>query len=446
MDKFEKEYKENLTNKLQDTEPSKELKIRLFQKLGLKNKSETVKSSILSNKWFKICSSFACVVVLFICSLVLIFNNQSSLEYKAVVRIDVNPSIEIIVDDKENVISLKGLNNDGKLILSGENLEGKKLEEVIERIIDIERKTNYLTNSNNKVSISYISENDTIYQDLNKKVNNALNKVKNNLKIDFNIENNSNKTIEDLKDYLTSIDFNISNKSLEEITFDSLIDNLSKYHEEVKELGTIELEKLFYENKYEYIQKCIEEKKEELIDKLDDSYKNIVEDYKSLQISLKEAYQLIEDTYDKYYVSPESKYQKALKEVESIKDEIKLLEDTIEKSTNEFEKALLKAQIETLNIKYEALYETLKINEKIASEAYETVLNSFNELLVKVEKIESKFPDSIRNIKFEDIITNENEEIEFNKNSFAKFINKYDDEIKSINKSLQERKNALLEE
>lgn len=446
MDKFEKKYKENLTNKLQDTEPSKELKIRLFQKLGLKNKSETVKSSILSNKWFKICTSFACVVVLFICSLVLLFNNQSSLEYKAVVRIDVNPSIEIIVDDKENVISLKGLNNDGKLILSGENLEGKKLEEVIERIIDIERKTNYLTNSNNKVSISYISENDTVYQDLNKKVNNALNKVKNNLKIDLNIENNSNKTIEDLKEYLTSIDFNISNKSLEDITFDSLIDNLSKYHEEVKELGTIELEKLFYENKYEYIQKCIEEKKEELIDKLDDSYKNIVEDYKSLQIRLKEAYQLIEDTYDKYYVSSESKYQKALKEVEAIKDEIKVLEDTIEKSTNEFEKTLLKAQIETLNIKYETLYETLKINEKIASEAYETVLNSFNALLVEVEKTESKFPDSIRNIKFEDIITNENEEIEFNKNSFDKFINKYDDEIKSINKSLQERKNALLEE
>lgn len=446
MDKFEKKYKENLTNKLQDTEPSKELKIRLFQKLGLKNKSETVKSSILSNKWFKICTSFACVVVLFICSLVLLFNNQSSLEYKAVVRIDVNPSIEIIVDDKENVISLKGLNNDGKLILSGENLEGKKLEEVIERIIDIERKTNYLTNSNNKVSISYISENDTVYQDLNKKVNNALNKVKNNLKIDLNIENNSNKTIEDLKEYLTSIDFNISNKSLEDITFDSLIDNLSKYHEEVKELGTIELEKLFYENKYEYIQKCIEEKKEELIDKLDDSYKNIVEDYKSLQIRLKEAYQLIEDTYDKYYVSSESKYQKALKEVEAIKDEIKVLEDTIEKSTNEFEKTLLKAQIETLNIKYETLYETLKINEKIASEAYETVLNSFNALLVEMEKTESKFPDSIRNIKFEDIITNENEEIEFNKNSFDKFINKYDDEIKSINKSLQERKNALLEE
>ena len=45
------------------------------------------------------------------------------------VTIDINPSIEMMVDEDQKVLSVSALNDDGSIIISGEEIVGKDVEE-----------------------------------------------------------------------------------------------------------------------------------------------------------------------------------------------------------------------------------------------------------------------------------------------------------------------------
>ena len=86
---------------------------------------------------------------------------------KAVVSIDVNPGIELVVDDNNKVISLTGTNEDGKMILIDEEIVNKSLDEAIEIIISIEKETGFLISGRvnegeNEIKVSVSGESQEI--------------------------------------------------------------------------------------------------------------------------------------------------------------------------------------------------------------------------------------------------------------------------------------------
>lgn len=68
-------------------------------------------------------------------------NNKA---YNAIVQVDVNPSIEMVVDEKNQVLSVRGLNDEGKMVLEGEAFIGKNVDDVVGEIIRIETELGYL--------------------------------------------------------------------------------------------------------------------------------------------------------------------------------------------------------------------------------------------------------------------------------------------------------------
>ena len=73
--------------------------------------------------------------------------------------VDINPSIELMLDSKNKVVSATALNDDGSIILAGETVVGKKADEAVEIIVEVSTETGYIVKGNveadeNTVSIS----------------------------------------------------------------------------------------------------------------------------------------------------------------------------------------------------------------------------------------------------------------------------------------------------
>lgn len=81
-------------------------------------------------------------------------------EKQAYVSLDINPAIELIVDKNENVISVRGENEDGQVLLYGETgIKGEKLDKAIEKITDLAVEYGYL-DEDNKVVDALVSSGD----------------------------------------------------------------------------------------------------------------------------------------------------------------------------------------------------------------------------------------------------------------------------------------------
>ena len=79
------------------------------------------------------------------------------------VTVDINPSIELIVDEDQKVVSVTALNDDGAIIISGEAIVGKTVEDAVKLIVNVS--TGYLVKgeveaspNNVKISVSGDSE------------------------------------------------------------------------------------------------------------------------------------------------------------------------------------------------------------------------------------------------------------------------------------------------
>ena len=53
------------------------------------------------------------------------------------VTVDINPSIELMVDEEQKVISVSALNDDGSIIIAGEAIVGKDVEEATKIIVNV---------------------------------------------------------------------------------------------------------------------------------------------------------------------------------------------------------------------------------------------------------------------------------------------------------------------
>ena len=79
---------------------------------------------------------------------------------QAYVSLDINPSIELIVDKNDNVVSVRGENEDGQVLLYEETgIIGEKVDVAVKKITDLAIQYGYL-NENNKVVETLVSAGD----------------------------------------------------------------------------------------------------------------------------------------------------------------------------------------------------------------------------------------------------------------------------------------------
>lgn len=89
--------------------------------------------------------------------------NEETVEGYSYVTIDVNPSVELVVDG-ETVVSVNAGNDDALVLLAGETIEGMKIEEATEKIVSLCEELGYLTDENNNVKLTVTADNNEIIE------------------------------------------------------------------------------------------------------------------------------------------------------------------------------------------------------------------------------------------------------------------------------------------
>lgn len=108
----------------------------------------------------------------------------------SMVTMDINPSINLVLDQNNNVISYSAENEDALIMLYGENIIGLNVEQASQKIIDLAIEFGYLTEDNSGIQVMVASDNSkveaNIYDKIGVVVNNADGKL--TFKLNYNKE------------------------------------------------------------------------------------------------------------------------------------------------------------------------------------------------------------------------------------------------------------------
>lgn len=112
------------------------------------------------------------------------FNKTEKVEL-TYVTIDINPSIQLALNELEEVVEVLPLNDDGDILLSDLNLVGLSLESATNTVMDTATEIGYIDEfgENNEVSINVYSENNEIKEVIGNKIRKKTQEFLNNKKI-----------------------------------------------------------------------------------------------------------------------------------------------------------------------------------------------------------------------------------------------------------------------
>ncbi|MDD4607890.1 MAG: hypothetical protein PHD10_01970 [Bacilli bacterium] len=113
------------------------------------------------------------IIVLFSVFLTYFILNKESDSY---VYIDINPSIQLEINDKQEVIDVLPLNEDANLLLTDLDVVGMKVEDATKTIVEEAIKTGYIDELGNEnlVTITTTNDNKKMREKMKKKVNEYL--------------------------------------------------------------------------------------------------------------------------------------------------------------------------------------------------------------------------------------------------------------------------------
>jgi hypothetical protein len=122
------------------------------------------KRSIFSSfKVVKLLPYASALIIVFALIFTLNFNQPTPVEASSTVYIEINPSVEIDLDENDNILAIRSNNQAAiNLINALGNYEGEKVDVVIERIISKAIEQGYLTSENPFVMYDVAGKNETI--------------------------------------------------------------------------------------------------------------------------------------------------------------------------------------------------------------------------------------------------------------------------------------------
>lgn len=120
-----------------------------------------------------------CVFVLLFGVLGFVGVNQYNNVFKAesIIEFDVNPSIELRINKKEEVISAEALNEDAKKVLKDMDLENVDLDVAVNAIIGSMMTNGYLTIDQNSILVSVYNDNKNESEKLQQEITNKIDKI-----------------------------------------------------------------------------------------------------------------------------------------------------------------------------------------------------------------------------------------------------------------------------
>jgi hypothetical protein len=361
--------------------------------------------------------------------------------------IDLNPSVQFMLDEENRVVSVTALNDDGAILIAGEAFIGLSAEEASELFLELARQIGYLVDSEAleneiKVSISGASE---YASKLRENVKSSIQEKLDELDIGATI-----KQIEEIGESelraLLAKSSSYEESELEEMSKEELYNALSLARTETALLITEDLRNAYLEAKEYEISFIEREETAKVIDQISTLHAAMNTAYKASLNAYKAALDEIEEQRYNNLIAPESSYQQALN---ALRDKKALVIEkknelaALEIDTEEYEAKL--NELNAIEAQYNGALEALLEIGKTVNDIIDALLAKLRELEEVLVEFENSFSDDIKaelEAKAGEIELAVNEA----KGSFFEaFENEHKSDIESMEKSLIQRKQALIE-
>jgi len=394
-----------------------------------------------------VCAMLVSVLLLTSCS----SKNQPEEGTVTRMTVDINPSVEFIIDDSGMVVSATALNDDGSILIVGEAFVGKTPEEAVDLMVTLAADTGYLVKGNveadeNQVKISVSGDSKyakTLLKDVSEKANDVLEKL--------DIEGAVAKVEALSVEALRGLALNSSLYTEEEINAmdeNQLCKVLAETRIETALLLTEDMREAYYSAKEYKISFAESEETAKVIEAMGGLYTLTHKAYKAALDLYSKAITDLDNFRYEMLVSPESEYQKSLAKIREAKVEyLKQKNYTASLEVNGEEYASATVTLQTSEENYEKALEAYTALGDKLNESLENLIALLRQSEAKLRELETTiFDDNIKEKLKEKAV-----EMEANLNAakdsfFAEFEEAHADDIKKMESDLLAKKQQLRDE
>lgn len=365
--------------------------------------------------------------------------------------VDINPSVEFMIDDQNKILSVTALNDDGSILIVGETFIGKTPEEAVEMMVTLASETGYLVSGNaqmteNTVKVS-VSGDSKYAEQLMKDISKKADAVLKELDIPGQVEKAEALKIDALREMALATSL-YTEEELSAMDEGQLCKVISAGRVETALLLTEEMREAYYTAKEYEISFAQREETAKIIQGLGGLYNLTHAAYKTaLDVYSTAITELDQFRYD-MLVSPESEYQKSLTKLREAKVELlkqKNYTASLDVNGEEYASATVTLQLSEENYdKMLAVYEKIGTELNASLEALIATLRQAESKLVELE--ETLFDENIE-AKLQEKASDIEAALNAAKDGFfASFEEAHGEDIKSIEQSLMAKKQQLRSE
>ena len=364
-------------------------------------------------------------------------------------QVDINPSVEFILDADNKVLSVTALNDDGSLIIAGEAFVGKTAEEAVEMMVSISTDAGYLvkgelTAERDAITIS-ITGDDAAAQELYEEVKAEIDGFLEESGIYAVVERGEELKLEALRELVMKADPSVTEEEVAKMNEEQLINALKISRIETAQLITEELREAYNVAKEYDLRFAERQATKDVIDGLGSAYESFLNLYSKALDSYQETIAAVEQARYDNFVDVGSQYQKALAEVREQKDRVlaqrKEVAQLSEGPAKEAAEAALDAEEAALMFKEDAL----NIAGSAANAAFDLVLGAMKTAENVLIELEKTFPEEIKTALTESAQKTQDAMNEAKDKAFAKFEEAHKEDIENALAELEARKQELIE-
>ena len=335
---------------------------------------------------------------------------ESQLSY---VTIETNPSVELVVNEKGVVVAVNGTNEDGKLLLQDEKIEGLKIEAATEKIVTLTEELGYTFKGSVKadsqgIEISVTSNTVELAKQIESKVQGEIEATIEELKLSLKLEIENSKGREFLEEIVMAYDPTLTREEVKAMTMQELLTKVKDATKEKAQFISVKLEE-YYETLKAYEFKIYY--KQEIATALENGYTQFLESYKSLLTSFSDAINSLKEFEVYTFTNPESSYVKAMEAYQKAKQDLasKKIQFSVSDGSNSI---ILEAQITVSKKALEAADKVVETVDATIKASFDTLIKSLETIYNSLEELEKQFPQEL---KLEEKLTNAENYINTNK-------------------------------
>lgn len=368
--------------------------------------------------------------------------------------VDINPSVEFMVDDQNKVVSVTALNDDGSILIAGEAFVGKTPEEATRMVVSLATDAGYLvkgeihvenTDESQKVEIS-VSGNSDYAKELAKNVKSDVEKYLKDNKITATVESVKAKTLDEMRKVVIE-DGLFTEDEVKDMTEEQLYKALAAGRIETAQLLTAEMREAYYRAKDYKISFVEKQATADIISGMGATYRALMSGYSAALAAYSTSIDKLDALRYSLLVDPESAYQKALASLRDAKEDL-LKEKKLIFSVKDGDKTYVEISA-SFKLSEETYNKALKAVEDAgaaANKAMETAIAALREIETQLKALEEKLREN------EDIsakLTAEAQNLEdtLNKakdNFFAEFEAAHKSDIEKAEADLEAKKQELI--